>query len=52
MLAETPDRLASDEGERLKRALRDARRALGREAIPDSIPRVPDLPPGWQKAGS
>ncbi len=52
ILAETPEQFASAEGESLKAALRAARKALGRETVPDSIPRVPDLPPEWKKTGS
>jgi hypothetical protein len=54
MLAQTPGGFASAQGESLRAALRATRQALGRETVPDSIPRVPDLPPEWKKkqAGS
>jgi hypothetical protein len=45
----TPDQFRSTAGESLRTWLNEARQALGREAVPDSIPMVPDHPPKWVK---
>jgi hypothetical protein len=43
----TPDAYRSESGREALSALRKTRAALGGGPVPDSIPMVPDAPPGW-----
>lgn len=49
MAALTPDQFAGAAWDSTRAALRRVREALGHEAVPDSLPMVPDGPPEWKR---